>query len=280
MTELFEERLRAKPTASSTVLAVMSGLGQEQVPVSALIASGEVFGFSRVAIRVAITRLVKGGVLGSDRRGHYFIAPQGQGVYQETRGWVDLPKRTKPWSGSWIAAQVGHLGRVDRTKLAIRERALRLVGMRELVRGLWVRPDNLSEQFEHTTARLRQLGLDPSAISFRIMADAEITDVAINLYDREAMVSSYHAAIAAIQNSRNEIVPLSLKDRARETLQLGSAVIGLLTYDPLLPKELIDIQAREALFGSMVEYDQIGKNAWFDYFEAIQIRGLPVRHRS
>jgi len=51
-------------------------------------------------------------------------------------------QRVCEWNGAWIAVHSGPLGRSDRSASRARERALALVGLRELDRGLFLRPDN------------------------------------------------------------------------------------------------------------------------------------------
>jgi phenylacetic acid degradation operon negative regulatory protein len=58
-------------------------------------------------------------------------------------GWRQAEQRLRDWNGDWVAVHVGNLGRSDRTALRVRDRALALLGLCELERGLYLRPDNL-----------------------------------------------------------------------------------------------------------------------------------------
>ena len=62
-----------------------------------------------------------------------------------------------------------HLGRSNRVKLRARDRALAMLGLRELERGLYVRPDNLAGGVEEVRSRLNRLGLDADAAVFVAM---------------------------------------------------------------------------------------------------------------
>ena len=70
------------------------------------------------------------------------------------------------WSGAYCAVHTGALGRSDRTALRRRERALSLLGFRELAPALSVRPDNLVAGLDGVRERLRKLGLEPQAPVF------------------------------------------------------------------------------------------------------------------
>jgi phenylacetic acid degradation operon negative regulatory protein len=60
-------------------------------------------------------------------------------------------KQTKPWNQQFIGVFTGALGRVDRTALHRRERALKHLGFKELEQGIYIRPDNLAISFSLLT---------------------------------------------------------------------------------------------------------------------------------
>jgi len=70
-----------------------------------------------------------------------------------------------------------------------------------------------------------------------------------------------------MQNSLSGLDGKSLKDRAEETLTIGSATIRLLTFDPLLPETLINTTLREEVHRTMLTYDDTGQRAWSGYLQ-------------
>ena len=58
------------------------------------------------------------------------------------------------------------------------------------------------------------------------------------LWDRCDIEDGYRAAHQAMRNCLDEFERLSIDARARETARIGSAVIAMLTYDPLLPQAM------------------------------------------
>lgn len=262
----FETPAAGDISARTLVLSLISSIDSEQQMIAGLINAGELFGIEAATVRVAVTRLLKDGLLESPERGVYVPGPRAQALTRRVQQWRDVAGRVAPWDGGWLAAMTHHLGRRDRRQMRGRERALALYGYREAGAGLWVRPANLARPLEDHRGDLVGIGADEAMILLRladIAADAPPDWPA--LWSADGLEASYNRAITAMQASLRAIPGLSLADAARETLLIGQAVIRAINFDPLLPPEL----GNQALFLKMVEtmrtYNEAGIACWQAY---------------
>lgn len=260
----------ARPiTAKQVVLSLLGSQSMQSLSSSDLMKAAYVFDIEPTSMRMATSRLVKTGILSSPDRGRYTIGPAGAGLDEVSRDWVKMDQRTTPWDGAWITVHLAHLGRVDRAAVRQRERALVLHGFAKAEHGLWVRPGNLAAPLGDLAKRMTSLGLEASSI---FQKSSEIIGKFVTqpheLWDRETIETGYESALHAMQKSLSDLDGKNLKDRAEESLRIGSATIRLLTFDPLLPETLINTALREEVHRTMLSYDDAGQRAWSDYLSA------------
>ncbi len=96
------------------------------------------------------------------------------------------------WNGKYVLVYTGTLGRVDRTALSKREKALRYYGFQELEQNVFIRPDNLTLNLSPLKTAVIQFGLDPDARFFQVSQLESETEVR-DLWDIEALHQTYHA---------------------------------------------------------------------------------------
>ncbi|MEL7446137.1 MAG: PaaX [Pseudomonadota bacterium] len=266
----FEAALQSPMSAKQLVLSLFAGLDDSRLPISSLIAGAEAFDIEASAVRVAVNRLTKESVLHPTERGVYSIGEAGRVLYDATLAWRKIGDRVRDWDGGWFGIHTAHLGRTDRKAVRARDRALRLSGFATLEDGLWIRPDNLSTTLLELSADLTALGLSRRAVLFR--SDELIHDQSMTipeLWNRKDLEANYRAGLAQISASEARLNALPPAKAAREVLQTGSAVIDVLTHDPLLPDALVDTGLRGDLLQAMLSYDVKGKAVWATFFETI-----------
>ena len=251
------------PTAKRLVLSLLSAPALEQVGIGLLVKWGELFAIDAATMRVTVGRLVRQRLLSSPERGVYRIGPEGKLIAETARDWVNAETRIGPWRGEWLLIHCAHLGRANRSALRARERAFRLTGLSEFVSGLWLRPANLSEPVAATRARLVELGLEAEAI---LALATEIPGVGekelFELWPRKQIEAAYRQHLAAMKTSTRNLKKLSLAQAAKETIEVGEAVIRQINGDPLLPDSMIDGRARRDMISQMIRYDEIGREIW------------------
>src|SRR5262245_45204482 len=130
-------------TAKSLILDLLSTLRGGSMPVRALVAAGDIFGLEENGMRVALARLLAAGLVERDERGQYRPGSRAEALQREVTSWRTVEDGLRRWQAEWVGVHVGALPRGPRARVA-RTRALRLLGFRELVPGLEIRPDNLA----------------------------------------------------------------------------------------------------------------------------------------
>jgi phenylacetic acid degradation operon negative regulatory protein len=221
------------------------------------------FGIRENSVRVALARLAAAGLIEGAGRGAYRIGPNGATLADEVRAWRTVESRVRPWRGEYVAVLVSPLARSDRPALRLRDRALALVGFRELERDLFVRPDNLVGGVAGVRARLHQLGLEPAAAVFLAGdLDPDRDARARSLWDGAKLTRSYQKTREKLERWLARAPGLAPETAARQSFLLGSAAIRHLVFDPLLPEPMVDVRARRALVDAAVAYDRAGHAIW------------------
>lgn len=221
------------------------------------------FGLRASSVRVALARLCGAGVIEAIGRGAYQLGPTTAGLVRELGSWRSMEQRLKEWSGAWVMVCSGMLGRVDRPALSRRQRALSLLGFKELDRDIYVRPDNLVGGVEAIRERLRRLGLEQEAfvlLAFDLGTERDAQARA--LWDGQALNTSYRQTRERLEHSLVKMSELEPEEAARESFLLGEAAIRQMIYDPLLPAPLIDEAERRACLAVVRQYDLVGHNIW------------------
>jgi len=252
-------------TAKSLILDLLSTLKGGSMPVRALVAAGDVFGLEENGVRVALARLLAAGLVERDERGQYRPGSRAEALQREVTSWRTVEDGLRRWQGDWAGVHVGALPRSARDRAA-RTRALRLVGFRELAPRLEIRPDNLAGGVEALRGRLRALGLEQSAIVFRLGALDRATEArARDLWDTTALRSAYREARAEIARSEKRLPTLPRHAAMTESFVLGGRVIRQIVLDPLLPEPIVPAGERQALVAAMRRYDRVGRACWADF---------------
>jgi phenylacetic acid degradation operon negative regulatory protein len=220
-----------------------------------------VLGVAENSVRVALTRLVADGTVELTGRGLYQLGPATQALTRQVTSWRELEKQVRRWDGGWVA--VSGSGGGDRAAARRRDRALRLLGFRELHRDLSLRPDNLDGGVAALRDRLHGLGLDERALVFRIdELDGRAEARARALWDGARLTASYAQTRARIERWLVAVADLPPRAAAREAFYFGGDVLRMILFDPRLPEPLVDVAARRALVEAATRLDAAGRRLW------------------
>jgi phenylacetic acid degradation operon negative regulatory protein len=263
------------PTAKSLTLDLLSTIGERSMPVRALVAAASLFGIEENSLRVALARLLAGGMVERDERGEYRLGRRAAAVQQQVRSWRRIEERVRAWEGGWIGVHTGALRRESRSTLERRRRALRFLGFRELVPGLEVRPDNLSASLEGLRRELGALGLPSAAPVFSIsMIDAASDAAARALWDGDALLADYRRSRTELASSEARLPGLSARESMVESFLLGGRVIRQIVLDPLLPEPIVPAAERRELVATMRRYDKLGHACWRAFFAQYHLTSM------
>jgi phenylacetic acid degradation operon negative regulatory protein len=258
-------------SARALVLSLMSSTEASPQAIGRLINAAALFGIEAATLRVAVTRLMKDGLLESAERGIYNPGSKAQALMRRVQQWEHVAGRMVDWNGDWLVALTKHLGRSDRKQLRARERALALYGYQQTEEGFWVRPANLSGGLEAHRTDLTDIGADEDIILMRAsdITMARPQDWA-SLWSPEALSQSYAHAIDTMEASLARLDGLDVDDAARETLLIGQPVIRAINFDPLLPPQLGDQKGFLEMADKMLEYNRVGQACWQKYYVSLE----------
>jgi phenylacetic acid degradation operon negative regulatory protein len=251
------------PSPRQLILNLLLAADDGELSARDAVASCALFGLRENSVRVALVRLASNGLIEASGRGSYRLGPSGAALGSDVSTWRHAERRVRGWTSGWVAVHLGHLARSDRAALRTRDRALALVGMRELQRGLFVRPDNLVGGVEAVRERLSKLGLEPEAAVFRIAELDEPREAqARALWDGKRLTKSYRQTRLRIEKWQQRAAQLETEVAARESFLLGNEAIRQLVFDPLLPDPLVDVEERRAFVRAVVALDELGHTIW------------------
>lgn len=275
------------PTARSLILDLLSTLRKGTMPVRALVEAGALLGIEENNIRVSLARLYASRRIERDERGRYRLGPASAAVNAQLRSWRDLDQRIQVWNGEWIAVHQSRLGRGPSRRR--RERALDLMGFRELEIGFSLRPNNLLGGLSDVRQRL--VGLvsgkatrDSSLGHVFIVRDLDpSTDLAVrSLWDAHAIAEEARVAIESIRLSESRLAGLTNDDAMIETFLVGGRVLRQLVLHPLLPPEILAPEPLTDLLAAMKRFDILGREFWAKFLAHHDVphRALPLDSRQ
>jgi phenylacetic acid degradation operon negative regulatory protein len=203
-------------------------------------------------------------------RGAYRLSPRAADFANEIATWRDAEKRLRKWNEKYVAVHCGGLGRTDRAALRRRDRAMRLLGMRELSPGLFLRPDNLEGGVDAARGRLTSLGLEAEAVVFTAGGFDDAREQQVRaLWDGEALTRGYARTAEQLERWFDRAHGLAPDVAARESFLLGDRAIRQLVFDPLLPEPLVDTDARREFIVTLRRFDVAGRAIWRDLYRAV-----------
>lgn len=240
------------PNARQIVMGLLQAEEGETLSSRQIVAACRLFGITENNARVALARLSAAGLIASAERGSYQLGEAATVLAGDVATWRDAEARLADWTGRYVMVHCGPLGRTDRTALRRRQRALEMLGLRELERDLFVRPDNLVGGADSIRRRLYALGLESDAAVFIASDfDAEMEGRLRTLWDSEALDQRYLRQREQLERWLEKADQLELEDAARESFLLGGRAIRQIVFDPLLPAPLVDAEARHAFIATV-----------------------------
>jgi phenylacetic acid degradation operon negative regulatory protein len=252
-----------KNNARALILDLLFAQPDAMISTRQFALAAQLFGISENSVRVALTRLSSDSLIESAGRGIYRLTEQAKEISEPVVNRAQGIKNTRQWTGSYLAVHTAVLGRADRTALKRRERTLRLNGFRELQPDLFIRPDNLAEDYESTRQHLISTGLDARATMFIANHfDEESHQKIPSLWDKKALNDRYKKTSQHVQSWLGLADQLELEVAARESLLIGRQAIPLMMTDPLLPEPFIDLTLQQQFFSDVQKLDQKGHQFW------------------
>ncbi len=221
-------------------------------------------GFSQGAARVALTRLVRRGLIARMREGrlvHYRVTPRADRLLAEGDGRIFSLGHPRDDGGTWTVLwhQIPEDRRLERSRLA---RRLRFLGFGSVQDSVWVSPHDHSGEVEELLA---ELGVDEHATLFvaRTAAIAGLDALVSRAWDLSGLVERYEAFHAEFSPFLRRRVRARLTDR--EAFLVRTRLVhqfrGFPLLDPELPEDLAPlsrprqraVSVFEELYGGLAE---------------------------
>jgi phenylacetic acid degradation operon negative regulatory protein len=204
-------------------------------------------GFSDGAARVALTRLVRRGLLGRERTGrlvHYRLTPRCKRLLDEGDRRIFTFGEPRDESDSWTVVwhQIPEDRRLERSRLA---RRLRFLGFGSVQDSVWVSPHNHSEDVSTLVA---DLDVVPFATVFaaRPGAAAGLPALVARAWDLSGLLERYEAFDAEFSPLRRRGVELTDAEAFSVRTRLVHQFRGFPQLDPELPEELTPVSRARA----------------------------------
>lgn len=268
-----------KPTSKKLILGLLLAAEGRALTVREAINACGLFDITENNVRVTLVRLSAEGLIKASGRGAYVIGPNAQETATQVATWHRAEDQLKEWHGAYIAAHIGNLGRSDRKALKQRERAMDMLGMKELDRGLYVRPDNLAGGVNAVRERLLALGLEPEAVTFVATEFDSSRQANIpQLWDTEALNNLYRTQKIRLDEWLDSYVDFEPEVAARESYLLGGQAIRQVVFDPWLPPPFVDTEARHVFVETVKRFDETGKAIWDQLYKLYD--DMPARAAS
>lgn len=257
------------PNARRLILNLLGVAAGGVLSVADALRACALFDISENSVRVTLARLAQSGLVELVERGGYRLGSERRRIRDDVAGWRTVEERLVRWNGDWIAASTGGLSRSDRKVLRARERALSMLGMRELDNGLFVRPDNLAGGAGMARQRLIALGLGEEAAVFRAADfDPDRQKLALGLWECDTLVAPYREGVQRLEAWLEGMAGLQPEIAARESFLLGDDAIRQIVFDPMLPAPLADEAARHDFIEAVKRFDDQGRRIWMEFFGA------------
>jgi phenylacetic acid degradation operon negative regulatory protein len=224
---------------------VITLLGTYVRPFRSIVWSGglvvllEEFGFSHGAARVALTRLVRRGLITRVRSGrlvHYRLTPRCERLLLEGDGRIFSLGDPRDGGGTWTLLwhQIPEDRRLERSRLA---RRLRFLGFGSVQDSVWVSPH---DHFAEVVELLEELEVEEFATLFRapVEAAAGLGSFASRAWDLSGLAGRYDAFCAEFGGFVRRGRARQLADR--EAFIVRTRLVHLFREFPVLDPELPD----------------------------------------
>lgn len=258
-----------KLNARHLILDLLLASTRHQLSAREAITACGIFAISENSVRVALVRLSADGLVQAAGRGHYRLGPQALDLAGDVATWRSAEQRVRPWAGDWLTVFSAGLGRSNRTALKHRERALQMLGFRELEQGLHVRPNNIEQDIDRVRQRLHTLGLEADASLF--VSSHWAQDAALRaLWNGNELNNRYAQLQQELETWMLGAHELDAETAARESFLIGGNAIRHIVFDPLLPEPLVNVAARLQFVATVRRFDQVGHDIWQTLYATIR----------
>lgn len=251
------------PSAKKIILGLLLARQGEALLVREAVSACALFQITENNVRVALARLASEQMIESHGRGAYALGPAAHATAAEVTSWQQGESRLCAWHGDYICVSSAGSKALRGRPAKRRDWALHMLGMRELERGMWLRPNNLAGGAESLRDRLQSLSaLGSSMVFVASDFDGQRQQCIDKLWDVQQLNSHYKSSREHLLAWLRRSEELDGETAARESYLLGGRAIRDLVFDPWLPDSMIDATARARYVQVVQQFDEAGKQIW------------------
>jgi phenylacetic acid degradation operon negative regulatory protein len=242
-------------TARSVILSVLLGLTPPKLPVSMIVRTTELFNISEGTTRTALSRMLKNKELKVS--GNDYELASVKHLQRQVRQLESLKPKYKIWDkNSWVLAVVTQSNRNPTERALLRE-DLKFHKFGELKEGVWLRPDNLEENYIKDHKHLSW---------FKSIPEDDHNKLCGKLFKIKAWNSTSLTLTEQIKGLTS-FMEAGDTTRLKDSFIIMAKTLRHVQDDPLLPEEFlpkdwVGVELREIYF----RFDKLFRNlmaAWF-----------------
>jgi phenylacetic acid degradation operon negative regulatory protein len=255
--------------AKALLLDLLRMVQPLSLPVSLLVDAGRVLSINENAIRVNITRLLAKEQIEQDERGYYRLGKESEPFGEWLKQWQAGERRVKVWNGSYLLLNTSR-GLSAKSEQAV-FRVAHHLGFREMMKGSWLRPNNLNRDVDSLVQQIASLSRveDFFVIEVSHLHHPKGSSLSLieSLWNAEELQQQYQKVLKVLEEGIKQFSKLSVEEAFRDSYFVGAEVHHRLALDPLLPDTFIDSSLRQAVIEQFSEYDKTYRPAWLQFFE-------------
>lgn len=211
------------------------------LPSAALVALLGDFGVNDAAVRAALSRMVKRGLLDSSKSGRntaYRASPRGQQVLRNASfRIVDFGARTHEWAGVWSMVAFDLPENARSLGSAVRNR-LSWLGFAPLYQEVWISPH---DRHEAAVGELLALGVPATAFQATFAESGIPTRMPQNAWNLDDLATRYRRFLERAEAALRDVAAARLTPAAAvvERTGLVESWLELSSDDPELPQSIL-----------------------------------------
>lgn len=259
---------RRQNVSARAILLDLLRVSRQPLPVAELLASAGLFGIASGTLRVALSRCLKAGTVVRSEPSQYRLADRAAVLANFVERWRRSESLQRPWRNEWLVA-------ILPPSRPASERAdslygLRLTGFRQVLRGQYLRPDNLDEDLR---TLLRSMGLPEEATWHwaRGFAAEKVIEWVREQWQSEERRSEQQALSIELEQSSKELQRgAPLEESLPAAYDVARRSVRQLALDPLLPVELEQGGQRRQLAAAVRRHEELAHRGWAEYLQTLR----------
>jgi len=216
---------------SDLIHGIMASLGKEEYSVNYLKYLLNPFNVTDSSLRTVLSRMQKGGIIGSKKTGIYFFNKKGKKISQNV-AFSLKPSDWDNWDNTWWGFIYGLPSKEKALRHKVRTKLL-FHRFSSLYPGCWIRPLNKKEKIEEKLFDFSNSDYG-DLIKMKFQESLGKTRIQ-NLWNIKSINMEFIDGIKLIKESESKLNYISTNEAFVVKMYVGNIIVKLFFKDPLLP---------------------------------------------